>query len=190
MNVTFKVKEAFFDRPKVIASLKKAKRKALAKAGAFVRKRARSSMKKPGKKKTGMASVPGHPPSNHTSGQSLKSILFAFDTSSGSVIVGPVQFNSSNPTLTGMETTSPGLHERGESATIREYRYIPLAANSDSVKWSPAKKTGTYKPRPRFLLEERQRRIKYPKRPFMRPALEAEAPKFPELFKNSIASVR
>jgi hypothetical protein len=190
MNVTFKIKESFFDRPKVIAALKKAKRKVLSKAGAFVRRRARSSLKKPGKRKAGMASAPGRPPSNHTSGHSLKTILFAFDTASSSMVVGPVQFNSLNPTVSSVQTTAPGLHERGELATIREYRYIPLAANSDSGKWFPAKKTGKYKPRPGFSLEERRRRVKYPKRPFMQPALEAEAPKFPELFKNSIASVR
>ncbi len=86
MNVTFKVKEAFFDRPKVIASLKKAKRKALSKAGAFVRKRARSSMRR----RKGVSS-PGSPPSAHSNGHSLKTILFAYQPQSESTIVGPVQ---------------------------------------------------------------------------------------------------
>lgn len=184
MNVTFKVKEAFFDRPKVIASLKKAKRKALSKAGAFVRRRARSSMRR----RKG-ASPAGSPPSAHSNGNSLKTILFAFQPQSESTIVGPVQFNQVNFTVESVTSTVPGLHERGETAIIREYRYQPIDGESD-VQWRRVNGRRRYGPREGYKLETRRKTARYPKRPFMRPALEAEAPNFLELFKNSIQPVR
>ena len=185
MNVTFKVREAFFDRPKVIKSLKAAKRKVLSKAGAFVRKRARGSMRR----RKGV-SPPGFPPSAHSQGNSLKTILFAYQPQSESTIVGPVQLNQVNFTVESVTSTVPGLHERGETAIIREYRYAPINGTTDSANWRRVDGRRKYRNRPGFKLETRRRRARYPKRPFMRPALEAEAPKFPELFKNSIASVR
>ena len=184
MNVTFHIKESFFDRPKVIASLKKAKRKALSKAGAFVRRRARSSMRR----RKGV-SPEGSPPSAHSSGNSLKTILFAFQPQSESTIVGPVQFNQVNFTVESVTSTVPGLHERGETAIIREYRYRPIDGNSD-VQWRRVNGRRRYGPREGYKFETRRRTARYPKRPFMRPALEAEAPNFPELFKNSIQPVR
>jgi hypothetical protein len=185
MNVTFKVREAFFDRPKVIASMKKAKRKVLSKAGAFVRKRARSSMRR---RKS--ASAPGSPPSAHSSGNSLKTILFAYQPQSESTIVGPVQFADSSPTIVRTTSTSPGLQERGESAVIREYRYQPIQSNAAPSQWLPVRSKRIFKQRPGYTLQHRTRTVRFQKRPFMGPALEAEAPKFPELFKNSIAAAR
>ena len=184
MNGTFQIKESFFDRPKMIASLKKAKRKALSKAGAFVRRRARSSMRR----RKG-ASPAGSPPSAHSNGNSLKTILFAFQPQSESTIVGPVQFNQVNFTVESVTSTVPGLHERGETAIIREYRYQPLEGEPD-VQWRRVNGHKGYGPREGCRLQTRRRMARYPKRPFMRPALEAEAPNFPELFKNSIQSVR
>jgi hypothetical protein len=114
MNVTFKVREAFFDRPKVIKSLKAAKRKVLSKAGAFVRKRARSSMRR---RKS--ASAPGSPPSAHSPNtHSLKTILFAYQPQSESTIVGPVQLNQVNFTIESVTSTVAGLHERGETWSV------------------------------------------------------------------------
>lgn len=185
MNVTFQIKESFFDRPKVIASLKKAKRKALSKAGAFVRRRARSSMRR----RKGV-SPEGSPPSAHSSGNSLKTILFAFQPQSESTIVGPVQFNQVNFTVESVTSTVPGLHERGETAILREYRYLPIEGDADPVQWRRADGRRSYKHREGYRFQTRRRTAKYPKRPFMRPALEAEAPNFPELFKNSITPVR
>lgn len=185
MNVTFQIKESFFDRPKVIASLKKAKRKALSKAGAFVRRRARSSLRR-----RKQPSAPGSPPSTHSNDPSLKTILFAFQPQSESTIVGPVQFNQVNFTVESVTSTVPGLHERGETAIIREYRYRPLDGESNKIEWRRVNGRRRYGPREGYKLETRRRTARYPKRPFMRPALEAEAPNFPELFKNSITPVR
>ena len=183
MKVTFAVKESFFDRPKVIKALGRAKRKALSKAGAFVRKRARSSLRR--RKKP---SAPGSPPSVHSKDNiSLKTILFAFDPQAETTVVGPVALNQVNFTLASVTTTVPGLHERGETAVIREYRHISERNSSgENVPWRRV--NGRRKPRQYsgFKLEIRSRTARYPKRPFMGPALEAEAPNFPELFANSI----
>lgn len=187
MNVTFQVRESFFDRPKVISALKRAKRRALSKAGAFVRKRARSSLRR--RKR---ASAPGSPPSAHASSShpSLKTILFAFQPASESTIVGPVQLNQVNFTVESVTSTVPGLHERGETAIIREYRYEPIDGSGDPTEWRRVPGNRKARDREGFRLANRRRTARYSKRPFMRPALEAEAPNFPELFRNSITSVK
>jgi len=186
MQVTFAVRESFFDRPLVIKALARAKRKVLSKAGAFVRKRARSSIRR--RKKP---SAPGSPPSAHSKDSaSLKTILFAFQPQSESTIVGPVALNQVNFTVESVTTTVPGLHERGETAIIREYRYVPEEGTDGNVEWRRLDGRRKYKPWKGRRFETRRRTARYPKRPFMRPALEAEAPNFPELFKNSIASAR
>ena len=186
MNVTFAIKESFFDRPKVISALKRAKRRALSKAGAFVRKRARSSMRR--RKR---ASAPGSPPSAHAgSGPSIKTILFAFQPESESTVVGPVQLHQVNYTVESVASTVPGLHERGETAIIREYRYEPISGSGDPTEWRRVPGNRKARDRDGFRLVNRRRTARYPKRPFMRPALEAEAPNFPELFRNSITRVK
>lgn len=186
MKVTFAVKESFFDRPKVIKALGRAKRKALSKAGAFVRKRARSSLRR--RKKP---SAPGSPPSAHSKDNaSLKTILFAFQTQGETAIVGPVALNQVNFTIESVTSTVPGLHERGETAIIREYRYVDEDGSGNDVAWRRVDGRRKYRPWQGKRLETRRRTARYPKRPFMRPALEAEAPNFPELFANSITAVK
>jgi hypothetical protein len=79
-------KATFFDSEKIAKTMNAAERKALSKMGAFVRTRARSSIRK--RKKI---SEPGTPPSSHEG--SLKRLLFfAYDASTHSVVIGPVKF--------------------------------------------------------------------------------------------------
>src|SRR4051794_21204121 len=81
--------------------------KKLSRIGAFIRTRARSLLRR--RKKTAGA---GQAPSVHSSNPdaSLKKILFAYDPSTRSVVVGPVLLNS-NP-YSG-QTTVPALMEAG-----------------------------------------------------------------------------
>ena len=74
--MTMRMKDFFFDRQAVKGRMTKANRKALSKAGAFIRRRARSSLRR--RKKS---SEPGRPPSVHTSDRvaTLKNILFAYE---------------------------------------------------------------------------------------------------------------
>lgn len=76
-------KAGFFDRAKVINAVSKAERKVLSKTGAFVRQRARTSIRK----RKGI-SKPGSPPFSHV-GLLRRGILFAWDDASRTVVIGP-----------------------------------------------------------------------------------------------------
>lgn len=82
------VKKLFFDRKSVLAGMDQATRKALSKFGAYVRQRSRSSLKT----KKGTA-PPGAVPFSHT-GKLKAGILFSFDPSTRSVVIGPTRFTS------------------------------------------------------------------------------------------------
>jgi hypothetical protein len=154
-GVKMTVKNLFFDRATVVREVGKLNAKALSKAGAFVQRRARSSMKR-----RKAISPPGKPPSAHSKDPvaTLKKILFAYEPSRMSVVVGPVLLN-------GQGGSVPALHEFGGS------RLIHVTRHHRGQKVQLAKQAT------------------YPPRPFMAPALAAEAPKFPMLWASSAARV-
>lgn len=82
----FKVQNLFFDRQPVIDAMAKKDRAALSKGGAFVRTRARSSMKR--RKKVAER---GKPPSAHV-GKIKDLLYFSYDPHSRSVVIGPAKF--------------------------------------------------------------------------------------------------
>lgn len=83
------MKSNFFDRQRVIESIDEASRKSLSKAGAYIRQRARSSMRR--RKRS---SNPGQAPTVREG--SLKRLLFfAWDQGSRSEVVGPAGFKNS-----------------------------------------------------------------------------------------------
>lgn len=108
------LQKSFFDSEHVMRKADAMQRKTLSKFGAFVRQRARSSIKR-----RKAISNPGSPPSSHTQSGSgtfldgIKSIFFAYDSSRRTVVVGPVAFN-------GGRGIVPGLLERGGTVTRRE----------------------------------------------------------------------
>lgn len=81
---------SFFDRKKVVDEVERANKKNLSKAGAFVRRRARSSIRK--RKRV---SDPGKPPSSHQ-GDYRKHIYFGYEPRTQSVVAGPIRFGSGN----------------------------------------------------------------------------------------------
>lgn len=85
--IDLRIKTLFFDRQKVKRAVSKANRQALSKAGAFVRQAAKTSIRK--RKGT---SPPGQPPYSHT-GLLRRWILFGYERSSDSVVVGPARLN-------------------------------------------------------------------------------------------------
>lgn len=87
MDVLVQVKKSFFDRPEVERAVKRGKRQSLSRFGAFVRRRARSSIRK--RKKI---AEPFKPPSSHE-GSLRKLIFFAYDSSRDSVVIGPLPLN-------------------------------------------------------------------------------------------------
>jgi len=106
--INMKVTTLFFDRPKVRRAVDRAKRRALSRAGAFIRQRARTSIRK----RKG-ASQPGQPPRSHE-GSLRRLILFGFDRASDSVVVGPVRLNKPGE--------APSTLEFGGRATVARRR--------------------------------------------------------------------
>ena len=140
LSTRAQVKKLFFDRKRVIDAVGRAQRQQLSKAGAFVRRRARSSIRR--RKKI---SAPGSAPSSHT-GLLKRNIFFAYEPKRASVIIGPVRLNK------------PG----------RAPRILELGGQV------------------RRKVRSKRRTLSYQPRPYMGPALVAEAPKFPDLFRNSV----
>jgi len=116
--IDMRIKSMFFDRAKIVRAVSRAKRQVLSKAGAFIRQRARTSIRR---RKS--ASRPGEPPSSHT-GLLRRFILFGYDRWSDSVVVGPVGFRRSkapNVLEFGGRTTveSGGRAKRKRSRVVR-----------------------------------------------------------------------
>lgn len=110
------VRKGFFTSPGVVAQLGTQKRKAFSKAGAFIRTRARQSIRR----KKGSA-PPGRPPHAHAAGNSgIKLIFFAWDAAAESVVVGPVRFDSAKGPKGGA-----ALLEKGGEATARDGKGRP-----------------------------------------------------------------
>ena len=165
-----KLKESFFDSAKVMAKVNAGKRKVLSKMGAFVRTRARSSMRK--RKRSAAA---GAPPSVHA-GQLKNLLFFSWDDRTESVVIGTVPLSG--------DAVVPGLMERGGELTI--------PAIAPGGKRATASQAAAFK---RMIASgaiarpERTARktVKYQAHPFMQPALEAERPRFAEQLKGLIA---
>lgn len=85
---TTSVTRTFFDRPGIVRRMSRARRRALSKAGAYVRTRARTSIRR----KRGR-SAPGRPPHGHT-GLLRGGIYFAYDELRDNVIVGAAKLRS------------------------------------------------------------------------------------------------
>jgi len=118
IGMTFQgAKQGFFDREKVKRSVDAGTRRVFSKFGAFVRQRAKTSIRK--RKGT---SPPGTPPYSHV-GLLRKFILFAYDPQRKSVVIGP--------TLTKEESEAPRLLEHGGDTVLeiegkaRRVRYRP-----------------------------------------------------------------
>ena len=101
-------KGLFFDRARVQAATDRAQRRVLRRFGAFVRQRARTSIRP--RKGT---SPPGQPPYSHT-GLLRRNIYFAYEPMRRSVIVGPVRLNAK-------AGEAPRLLETG-GRTLRRHR--------------------------------------------------------------------
>ena len=120
--IGMKVKAAkglFFDRARVINAVDRTTRRNLSRFGAFVRQRARSSIRT--RKRI---SEPGQPPTNRT-GLLKRNIFFVYEPTRRSVVIGPVLLNTTSG--------APELLEHG-GTVIRQVR-------GRSVRM-------TYRPRP------------------------------------------
>jgi len=103
---SMKVKALFFDRPKVRRAVDRAKLRTLSKAGAFIRQRAKTSMRR----RRGSA-PPGSPPHAHE-GSLRRMLFFAYDRGSDSVVVGPVRLNKPGEAPSALEFGGRAIVER------------------------------------------------------------------------------
>lgn len=170
--VTLKVKDLFFDRPRVLRAVNRARRDVLSRAGAFIMRAARKSLKVAKQKPLGeltdeerrrykiavaiaqrkgrkqprrplAASKPGEPPRVLYKGSLLRSrLFFSYDPETDSVVIGPEGFRRSRV---------PAVLEFGGTSTNFAGKQVHIAP-----------------------------------RPYMGPAMDKELPKFPELWRNSI----
>jgi len=103
-------KTMFFSSKAVTSAVDRATRRVFSRFGAFVRRTARSSIRK--RKKP---SAPGQPPSSHK-GLLKRFIFFGYDRTKKSVVIGPVR-------LTGAgRGKAPSLLEYGGAGTVRVRR--------------------------------------------------------------------
>jgi hypothetical protein len=165
----------FFDKPAVTKSVDRARITRLSKFGAFVRTRARSSIRK--RKKVSAA---GTPPSSRT-GVLKRFIFFSYERQNDSVIIGPAKtnqifFNHDGEPVNG---TVPEILEKGGSITIREVQYPNGKWWRDDLRIRRTDHFLANAPR-------RMRTIQIDARPYMGPAFEAELPKAPGLWANSV----
>lgn len=102
-------KALFFDRPAVMRMLSKKERALLSRFGAFVRRRAKSSIRI---SRSNQISQPGETPKGHT-GRLREKIYFAADPAKRSVVIGPTLFGDK----TGEELSAL---EQGGMSTMTE----------------------------------------------------------------------
>jgi len=105
--IGFLTKQTFFDRKAVRSAVDRTTRRVLSRFGAFVRRAAKSSIRK--RKRV---SAPGEPPSSHT-GLLKKFIFFGYDRPRRSVVIGPQRLNQKIG-------DAPAALEHGGTSTVIE----------------------------------------------------------------------
>lgn len=180
------IKQLFFDKTAVEKAAGRAKKTALARFGGYVRRVAQTSMRY---RKS--ASKPGEPPSAHKSGRlaALKKLgraknngallremlYFAFDPKTQSVVVGPLGFKTRG-------TPVPALHEFGGTRQGEKGESFPV---KNPAGRDP--KTGRFYSRGVHWVPVAGKKLVYPARPYMRPALDKSIPKFAEKFRGTVS---
>ena len=105
-------KRGFFDTDRVIRATDAATRRVLSRFGAYVRQRARSSMRRrPG------PSAPFSPPHRHV-GLLYDLLMFGYDPATQGVVIGPTLLKGR---LAATPPTVPELHEKG-GVVVRPHR--------------------------------------------------------------------
>ncbi len=127
-----KAKSLFFDRAKVTSAVDAATRKVLSRFGAYVRRTAKSSIRK--RKKS---APPSSPPSSHT-GLLRRFIFFAYDPAKQSVVIGPTALNAKNAdapeTLEHGGRTALEVGKRKKRITIKARPFMGPAYKKEEPK--------------------------------------------------------
>jgi hypothetical protein len=179
-------KELFFDRVEIESKTEAAAVKIQSRFGAYVRRRAQTSMRR---RKSGH-SAPGSPPFAR-SGEMRKLLFFGYDPSTKSTVIGPAGFGKKPGEV-------PGVHEFGGTLPGGSVPVVTAFSRIDTgLRLRIIHHARRAKMRVRDYLRthhhlypeiEGVRNVtrNYPARPYMRPALKAELPNFAGLFRDSI----
>lgn len=166
---TVKFSQFFTDRSgKILQEIDRAKRRTFSKAGSFVMTTARRSIRT---RKS--VSRPGAPPSSHD-GSLRRGIFFGYDRPRDSVVIGPrAEWSKRLPDgKTQPEVLEFGGRVAGRGRLIAVDRGAGRDTNgrfTSGKKWVRANGS-----------------LNYAARPFMGPALEKEAPNFPDLWADAL----
>ena len=114
IDIVIRMREMFFDREAVIEAVGRASAKTLSKAGAYIQRRAKSSIRK--RKRV---SKPGEPPSSHV-GTLRNRIYFSFDPPTRSVVVGPTPMGSVGIVPPTLEFGGPAPRRKNPRRRERE----------------------------------------------------------------------
>ena len=161
-QMTMQMRRFFLDRKEVRRRIGWANQRAMSKAGAFIRRRARSKLRR--RKRS---SRPGQPPSVHSTDRvaNLKNIAFAYDPNREVLVVGPVKLNRKSPSWIDLgSATVPQILEFGDAVQVLE-----VSRDRGKTWWSRSRRR-----RAGMGEQKRQRRVVYQRRPFMGPALKDE----------------
>lgn len=168
--------------------------KSLGRAGAYIRGIARRSIGKG----RGKPSAPGKPPYSRT-GRLKDSILYSVDKAAGTVVIGPTKSGIGRIGQThefgGTEPRKRG-RRRGQF-DLRIGGHGPVRARRGKVVGVGKLRTQAQVERAQSIVKQlnlpqsasgigRSKRRRYPKRPFMAPALEISKSRLPEFWRNSI----
>lgn len=159
-------RQSFFDRAAVMSYLDKKTLRAFSKFGAYVRTNAARRIRK--RKRPSRA---GESPTNQT-GWLRRWIMFFYDASRRSVVIGPLRTNQRNVTASD-GTPAPGVLEHGGDLKIVEIQKFPGGPWSRIDARSRRRNAG--KP-------IRNRLAKVAARPFMQPAFDQERTKLAQLW--------
>lgn len=151
----------FFDRDVVMSALSKAQTRVMAQGGNYVMKAARNSIRKASKKSP--VSSPGNTPKSQT-GLLKEHIYFAYDASTGGVVVGPSKLNAKGRDV-------PKVLEYGGDTEI----YEPAGQFVTGASGKTEK-----------LAKGRNKKITMAARPYMQPALVRSADKLKQIWAGSI----
>lgn len=141
--ITAKSKNLFFDRAAIQKMMDAKSAAALSRAGAYIRQRARTSIRS--RKKI---SAPGSAPSSHA-GHLKRLIWFAYDPKAQSVVIGPMRFKEGEaPNLLEFGGTAQRRHRGGKNfiATYRPRPFMGPALEKEIPKlpsyWASSVKGG------------------------------------------------
>lgn len=179
----------FLDRQGIMRRLHSASRKALSKAGAYIRTRARSLIRPAGKH--GRVSAPGEPPRSHV-GTLKRGIFYAIDDSGIrlSTVIGPLkEAGRGGRPIIG---TVPRVLEWGGNVEVTElfhkarvWGYLEGTAEAENIGYWQI--IGQRKRIPSGA-RTRKRVLHIEPRPYMGPALKAEKETLAKLWANSVTS--